>query len=87
MTEREERDRRELEDHHREERRERIRRGEDIATLQAVLTAPKSGLVDRFEHLHECVEKLKVSFWKASGALAVVVIVAQAGIQFLFGHR
>lgn len=67
-----------------EDRRGHVRRaGEDLVELRTILTASKTGLVDRFEHLHECVEQLKITVWKASGALALVVIISQMAIHVM----
>lgn len=55
---------------------------ERIAALEAVMNG-KEGVVDRLKHLDECVDALKVTVWKASGALAVIVVISQWVLRHL----
>lgn len=49
---------------------------ERVAALEAIVTG-KVGLIERLDHLDQCVDSLKATVWKASGGLAVIVVIAQ----------
>lgn len=49
---------------------------ERVAALEAVMNG-KGGVIDKLEHLDLCVDSLKATVWKASGGLAVIVVLAQ----------
>ncbi len=55
---------------------------ERVAALEAVMNG-KEGVIDRLKHLDVCVDALKVTVWKATGALAVIVVGAQWALRHL----
>lgn len=54
---------------------------ERVASLEAAMNG-KEGVIDRLKHLDTCVDSLKVTVWKATGALAAVILV----VQLMFRH-
>ena len=50
--------------------------------MEAVMNG-KEGVIDRLKHLDECVDALKITVWKATGALAVIVVGAQWVLRHL----
>lgn len=59
-------------------------RRDDVERLAAIETAlnGKGGILDRLQHLDDCVDSLKKTVWKAMGAIMVV----SALFQFFFHH-
>jgi hypothetical protein len=61
---------------------------ERLAALEAVLygKGQRDGVLARLDHLHACVESLKVTVWKAVGAGAGAMVVAELVMKW-FGAR
>lgn len=49
---------------------------ERVAALEAIVIG-KAGMIERMDHLDACLDKVKVTVWQATGALAAFVLLAQ----------
>lgn len=49
---------------------------ERVAALEAIVTG-RAGMIERLDHLDACLDKVKMTVWQASGALAAFVLLAQ----------
>jgi hypothetical protein len=61
-----------------------------LATLEAIVTRitekaleGKGGVLDRLQHLDECVDGIKKTIWMASGVLSLLILLA----NWYFGHK